>query len=150
MKLNYLTLAAALFAASLLGQTKVSPKQLASEATGDPRVFTQLEDGRLIFVRLDTNTLELVPGVGTQPPTLRVRAKSTISWTKTWFKDKVKLTSGAKTITLRYTPSGAFLVYRNGVLQDPEEGDYTQAGLVLTFPQAVDGDLLTVRYEAVP
>ena len=150
MKLTYLILLAALAATSLFGQTKVSPRQLASEATGDPRIFMQLEDGRLVFVRLDPTTLELVPGVGTQPPTLRAKPATSPWVTKTWFKDKVKLTSGAKTITLRYTPSGAFLVYRNGVLQDPEEGDYTQAGLVLTFPQAVDGDLLTVRYEAVP
>ena len=124
MKLITLAL---LLVAALNAQTKITINQLASEATGDNRLFLQSSDGKLQFVRIDPTTLELVPPVGTQPPTLR--AKSTISWTKTWFKDKVKLSAGAKTITLRYTPSGAFLVYRNGVLQDPEEGDYTQAGL---------------------
>ena len=148
MRLNYL-IPVMLLTAAAWGQTKVSPRQLASEATGDPRVFMQLEDGRLVFVRIDPNTLELVPGVGTQPPTLRAKATAAPT-SKTWFKDRVVLAAGGKSITLRYAPAGAFLVYRNGILQDPDAGDYTLAGLTLTFPLAGDGDSLVVRYEAVP
>ena len=113
MKLITLAL---LLVAALGAQTKTAINQLASEATGDNRLFLQASDGKLQFVRIDPATLELVPAVGSQPPVLRAIAAGPP------VVEKVAVLTRATdgSYTLPDVPvGGSVKVYRNGSLQSP-------------------------------
>lgn len=103
--------------------TKTSLNQLYSESTGDPRLFLQDEEGILRFVRIDANTLELLPAVGSQPRVLRAKLppSPTPSSFNLVINTKPKLTSLEQVFILPLYKE--ILVIRNGVIQTEGE-DY--------------------------
>lgn len=133
-------------ALSLLGQTKVDPStQLRTKAEGDPRVFVQTSDGKLVFVRIDPSTLALDPAVGSQPPVLRA-----IVPTAQLLSMYAPPTVGTPTQvwTLPRAPS-MVLVFRNGVLMK-EGSDYDRTVAQITFRAAVpilSGDDLVFYFQ---
>ena len=113
--------------------TKLNVKtQLAGEATGDDRVYVQRADGVLLFARLDSATLELVPAATpSQPSVLRAKLPTTTS--SRWIKEEVPTVSAPTQIfLLSQVPRGPVDVYRNGLLMKSTV-DYTLTGQTVTF-----------------